>query len=207
MIILGGHMPGSFDIIKSGVRFPQTVQHDIDLLGQLCELTKPGGQVKLVQAVVAEGIKTSSLCSANKLISNLKLSGLTNIQTPVVIELLEENQKIEIHEALKLKPEETFQLIEINCSTPNFQTGSSTPLSFAQKIKSKQQQQQPIQSAEKKVWSLKLDTEDDDVDLIDEDELLDEEDLKRPDQASLRGDIHFGFFSFSKQRSMKISAV
>ena len=66
---------------------------------------------------------------------------------------------------------------------------------------------QPIQSAEKKVWSLKLDTEDDDVDLIDEDELLDEEDLKRPDQASLRGDIHFGFFSFSKQRSMKISAV
>jgi hypothetical protein len=183
---LGGHMPGSFDMIKSGVRFPQTVQHDIDLLGQLCELTKPGGQVKIVQAVVAEGIKTPGLCSANKLISNLKLSGLTNIQTPVVIELLEQNQKKEIHEALKLKPEETFQLIEINCSTPNFQTGSSTPLSFAQKIKSKQQQQQPIQSAEKKVWSLKLDTEDDDVDLIDEDDLLDEEDLKRPDQASLR---------------------
>ena len=107
---------------------------------------------------------------------------------------------------MRLKPEETFQLIEINCSTPNFQTGSSTPLSFAQKIKNKQQEQ-PIQSAEKKVWSLKLDTEDDDVDLIDEDELLDEEDLKRPDQASLRGDKHFGFFSFSKQRSMKISAV
>ena len=51
-------MPGSFDMIKSGVRFPQTVQHDIDLLGQLCELSKPGGQVKIVQAVVAnEGIK------------------------------------------------------------------------------------------------------------------------------------------------------
>ena len=127
-------MPGSFDMIKSGVRFPQTVQHDIDLLGQLCELSKPGGQVKIVQAVVAnEGIKTPGLCSANKLISNLKLSGLTNIQTPVEIELLEENQKKEIHETLKLKPEETFQLIEINCSTPNFQTGSSTPLSFAQK--------------------------------------------------------------------------
>ena len=199
-------MPGSFDMIKSGVRFPQTVQHDIDLLGQLCELSKPGGQVKIVQAVVAnEGIKTPGLCSANKLISNLKLSGLTNIQTPVEIELLQENQKKEIHETLKLKPEETFQLIENNCSTPNFQTGSSTPLSFAQKIKNKQEK--PIQSAEKKVWSLKLDTEDDDVDLIDEDELLDEEDLKRPDQASLRGDIHFGFFSFSKQRSMKISAV
>ena len=185
-------MPGSFDMIKSGVRFPQTVQHDIDLLGQLCELTKPGGQVKIVQAVFEEGIKTSGLCSANKLISNLKLSGLTNIQTPVVIELLEESQKKEIHEALKLKPEETFQLIEINCSTPNFQTGSSTPLSFAQKIKSKQQQ--PILSAEKKVWSLKLDTEDDDVDLIDEDDLLVEEDLKRPDQASLRGNLPLYFF-------------
>ena len=29
--------------------------------------------------------------------SNLKLSGLANIQTLVVIELLEKNQKIEIH--------------------------------------------------------------------------------------------------------------
>ena len=35
--------------------------------------------------------------------SNVKLSGLANIQTPVVTELLKENQKIEIHEALKLK--------------------------------------------------------------------------------------------------------
>ena len=41
------------------------------------------------------------------------------------------------------------------------------------------------------VWSLSADDIlDDDVDVIDDDELLDEEDLKKPDPESLRGKIH-----------------
>ena len=39
-----------------------------------------------------------------------------------------------------------------------------------------------------KVWSLNSsDLMDDEVDLVDEDELLDENDLKKPDPASLKG--------------------
>ena len=39
-----------------------------------------------------------------------------------------------------------------------------------------------------KVWKLSaMDMNDDDIDLVDDDELLDEEDLKKPDPASLRG--------------------
>lgn len=49
---------------------------------------------------------------------------------------------------------------------PNYEVGSAQPLSFA-----------------KKVWKLE-DTEEDD--LIDPDDLLDEEDMKKPDPASLR---------------------
>ena len=41
-----------------------------------------------------------------------------------------------------------------------------------------------------KVWKLSaMDMNDDDIDLVDDDELLDEEDLKKPDPASLRGTI------------------
>lgn len=47
--------------------------------------------------------------------------------------------------------------------------GSSVPLSFAKK--------------ETNVWKL-----DDPEDLIDEDELLDETDVEKPDASSLRGD-------------------
>ena len=38
------------------------------------------------------------------------------------------------------------------------------------------------------MWKLSaMDMGDDDIDLVNEDELLDEEDLKRPDPASLKG--------------------
>ena len=30
---IGGHQSGSFSIVNSGIRFPQTIQHDIDSLG------------------------------------------------------------------------------------------------------------------------------------------------------------------------------
>lgn len=42
------------------------------------------------------------------------------------------------------------------------------------------------------VWKLSaMDMADDDVDLVDDDELLDEEDLKKPDPDSLRGRGYF----------------
>lgn len=38
------------------------------------------------------------------------------------------------------------------------------------------------------MWKLSaMDMGDDDIDLVDDDELLDEEDLKKPDPSSLRG--------------------
>lgn len=167
-LAIGGHSPASFNAIVSGSKFPQTVQHDLDLLDQFSKLVKPGGQIKIVQAVGEEG----GLTSTAKLCSLLKLAGLTNVQEPEEVQI-SEIEKDEIKEALQVNCE--VKIISIECSLPNFATGSSAKLSFASKVK----------KPEKKVWSL-VDSEDEDGDLINENDLLDEEDLVKPDQASLR---------------------
>ena len=51
-IHMGGHGPGSFSRIHSGLVSPQTVQHDLAVLAQIAKLAKPGAQVTVAQAVV-----------------------------------------------------------------------------------------------------------------------------------------------------------
>jgi len=169
---MGGHQPGTFANINSGARFPQTIQHNLDLLDLIGKLAQPGGKIKIVQAVG----NAQGLVAANKLVSNVKLAGLVAVQAPKFIEL-NPDQLEEIKGKLELQPDAQFLVAEIECTSPHFANGSSTPLSFAAKIK------KPEKKSEKIVWSL---ADDDDVDLMDEDELLEEEDLKRPDQASLK---------------------
>jgi len=71
---------------------------------------------------------------------------------------------------------------------PNFETGSSQRLSFAKKVEEKQKKgSSSTKAASKKaVWSLDVDEDAEDVELVDPDTLIDEEDLKKPDAASLR---------------------
>lgn len=59
---------------------------------------------------------------------------------------------------------------------PNYEVGSSTKLSFAKK---------PSVEAEKKVWKIDMD-DDEDEEMINADDLLDEEDKQKPDPESLR---------------------
>ena len=167
---LGGHPPGSFTSIVSGARFPQTVQHDLDLLDQFSKLARPGSRITIVQA-----IGTGRLFDKARLTSAIKLAGLVGVEEPKDV-FVSEDEKNEIAETLNVNPD--FQLVEIHCMVPNFANGSSAKLSFASKI------QKP---AEKKVWNLMDSDNEEDEDLINENDLLDEEDMARPDQASLRG--------------------
>jgi hypothetical protein len=68
------------------------------------------------------------------------------------------------------------------------QVGSSLKLSFA-----KQSLQVQPSANVAAVWKLD-DTVDDDIETIDENDLLNEEDLKKPDPASLRGELLFNEF-------------
>lgn len=169
-LAMGGHSPGSFTSIVSGARFPQTVQHNLDLLDQFSKLAKPGSRITVVQAT-----GTDELMDKAKLISMIKLAGLVDVKDAKDI-LVSENDKKEIAEVLNVK-NTNFQLVEIQCMVPNFASGSSAKLSFASKIK---------KPAEKKVWSLMDSDNEGDEDLINENDLLDEEDMAKPDQASLR---------------------
>jgi len=172
---IGGHRPGSFAMVNSGVQFPQTIQHNIDTLDLIGKLVQPGGKVKIVQAVgTGKGLMTAS-----KLVTQLKLAGLVNVQEPKQLNTLNNEQLKVIRETLSVPETEAIEVVEIECSSPNFASGSSKLLSFAQKIR------KPEKKPEKKVWSL-ADMDDDDIDIIDEDELLDEEDMVKPDQSTLR---------------------
>ncbi|XP_063228849.1 anamorsin homolog [Bacillus rossius redtenbacheri] len=78
--------------------------------------------------------------------------------------------------AVPLPPEEPPRL-EVRCAKPDFEVGSSAKLSFPGAV---------TQRAEvAAVWKLD-DTVDDDIETMDPDELLDDDDLKKPDPGSLR---------------------
>jgi len=172
---ISGHQPGTFSMINSGVRFPQTIQHDLDALDLIGKLAEPGAKIKIVQVVgAAKGLNASS-----KLVTQMKLAGMVNVQEPKKLNTLNNDQMTSIQKTLSLAETDPFEIVEVDCNSPNFINGSSKPLSFAQKIKKSEKK------VEKKVWSL-ADMDDEDVDLIDEDDLLDEEDMAKPDQATLR---------------------
>lgn len=69
---------------------------------------------------------------------------------------------------------------EVTADKPKYEVGSSAKLSFGKK---------EDKAKVAAVW--KIDNDDDEI--IDADELLDEEDLAKPDPASLKGKIHAFF--------------
>ncbi|EEB17507.1 conserved hypothetical protein [Pediculus humanus corporis] len=130
----------SFDVIFSGVIFPQTVFHDFNFLSQLMKLLKPKGKLFIHQSL-------PKLDDYATLKSNLILNGFTN---------------------------------------PNFEVGSSCAINLKGTMPSAGTKDAGDAGNVDKVstvWKLS-DTLDED--LIDEDNLLSEEDLIKPDPASLR---------------------
>lgn len=168
---MGGHSNASFDRVISGQHPPQTVQHDFDSLGLMVKLAKPGASIKIVQACAPAHTVSNktTIKTAAKLVTTLKLSGLVAVEKPVEVSM-DETVGEEIRESLNLPPGAHFHVVEISCKTPNFAPGSS------QKLKNTTKKMQ--------VWS--LDINDDDVAMVDQNDLLAEEDKLRPDEASLR---------------------
>jgi len=195
-LTLANYSKASFERICSGVRPPHTVEHTLDLLATLVELSKPGAEVIINQVVSDNSTNSTSpntifndISDINK---NLKLAGLTNIETATQIPTTDDTDK-DIIEKFKLSENQNFKVFQIKCKTPNFESGSSQLLSFAKKIQEKKKQfsdnipnSSNASAAEKNaIWSLD-NLDDEEVDLIDPDTLIDDEDMKKPDAASLR---------------------
>ncbi|XP_071451108.1 anamorsin homolog [Hetaerina americana] len=172
---LSSHSESFFDVITSGIIFPPTILHDTDLLGHCIKLMKPQGTMLLRETTtVREG--GMSIRTADKLWSALKICGFTELANPIKIPISDE-ESVKLHELMDTQEE--IVVSEITCKKPNFEVGASSKLSFANTTNSSNSADVAA------VWKLD-DTVDDDIETIDADDLLDEEDLKKPDPSSLK---------------------
>lgn len=189
-IHMGGHAPGSFSRIHSGLNPPQTVQHDLDILAQIAKLAKPGAQVAVAQAVARNpelaAAAGGKLVTTDRLLETMKLAGMS---TNALVSEMESEDREEIAAQLGLADASSFVVVRVDCKMPEFEVGSSMKLSFADKVAEKRKAKEAAAAVPAKakaaVWSID-DMDDDDVELVDSDQLLGEEDLAKPDPASLR---------------------
>jgi len=159
-VTIGGHTPGSFNKVFSGSIGVPVLNHSADMLSYFLKVLSPNGQLFLVESTtddLKDGIK-----------SKLVLNGFTNTEDPVKLE-----QKLDDSDLSKLGTKQVFM---VKGRKPQFEVGSSKLLSFAKK---------PEVKKPAGVWTLD-DMDDDTVELIDENTLLEEEDLVKPDPTTLR---------------------
>ncbi|KAL5022484.1 hypothetical protein ScPMuIL_001639 [Solemya velum] len=183
-LIVSSHPSSTFDVVLSGVLNPTPGVHNTDLLGEMCRIMKPGGRL-----LVHEPTSTQSdvILSKEKFMSILKLSGFIDIKEPEEIKLSEAEHK---EMKTKLNTNENLCVLEFKASKSNYEIGSTAPLklSFGKKTSEKK-----VEDSVASVWKLSAaDMGDDGVELVDDDELLDEDDLKKPDASDLRVDCGGG---------------
>lgn len=178
---LANYGKSSFARACSGVQPPHTVQHDVDVLGSIVDLVKPGATISVVQVV------GGNLPPSSQLVTDMKLAGMTEVGTPEVV-AVDQDTLDDIRDHFGVSKDTSLQVIRVTGVKPNFETGSSQRLSFAKKVEDKKAagNSAAAAAAKKAVWSLDDDEEDGDVELVDPDTLIDEDDLKKPDAASLR---------------------
>jgi len=166
-LTLSAHPASSFSRIFSGCLGLASINHDLDTLASLTRLLRPGGQLTLVQILPSDQDPAS-------LSSSLVLAGLTAVGPPRPLETLPG-----LEETLAKLNMTSGTAFLVTASTPNHEVGASRLLSFAKPAAL-------VKAAPKAdVWTLE-DIEDDTVELMDDSELLNEEDLVKPDLASLR---------------------
>ncbi|GFS10857.1 anamorsin homolog [Elysia marginata] len=181
-LLLSAHPNSHFDVVVSGLVNPLETKHTTEILGELCRVLKSSGTLYMQELALTSTEPQSNVRTKDQLVSQLKLSGFIDICEPSEVSLNDE-EKTE----LKQRPEfsEAVALYRVTGKKPAYEVGSSSQLRLP--FKPKAPVSTKVDSNVAKVWSLNsTDLMDDDVDLVDEDELLDENDLKKPDPASLK---------------------
>jgi hypothetical protein len=111
------HPTSSFDVVLSGVIFPQSISHTTELLGEFLRVVKPEGRIILQEATVPNANGTQ-LKTVEKLQSVLKVTGLTNIQETRLVSLtdIEAQTLKDLHNVAV-----NVNVVEIQCQKPNFE--------------------------------------------------------------------------------------
>ncbi|XP_015344160.1 anamorsin [Marmota marmota marmota] len=183
-LLQSAHKESSFDVILSGVVPGSVTLHSAEVLAEMARILRPGGCLFLKEPVETAVDKDSKVKTTSKLCSALTLSGLVEVKE-LQRESLSPEEKQSIQEHLGCSSESLLS-VQITGKKPNFEVGSSSQLKLSTTKKSPLVKP-AVDPATAKLWTLSAnDMEDESMDLIDSDELLDPEDLKKPDPASLR---------------------
>ncbi|XP_067834700.1 anamorsin [Heptranchias perlo] len=182
---ISAYKESSFDVVLSGLVPNSAIVHTFEIFAEIARILKPGGRFYFTEPVcVSDG--NSKLKTGAQLTSALKLAGYTEI-CKFGNESLTAEQLSSIRQSLGYLGTNLVKM-GIKAKKPNFEVGSSSQLKLSFVKKPKPLLEKPeLDPSTTKAWTLSAtDMNDADVDLIDSDELLDEEDLKKPDPASLR---------------------
>ncbi|KAL3235377.1 hypothetical protein MRX96_048343 [Rhipicephalus microplus] len=156
------HPGSSFDVVLVGFVTPK-MRPSRDTFVNIIGLLKPNGKllVKLSGAPEIGGRGLEQVWNSGSLVYNMKLSGFIDISQNV----------------------NNDDNVEITCSKPSYEIGSSSKLAYAGSSTGNQESCSDVG----KIWSLSAqDMLDGEVDLVDPDQLITEEDFKKPDPSDLK---------------------